>query len=46
MHIEQFPKDVQDFIHELCAKAILRAINNGTYVPTQNQNEESQEGDS
>lgn len=31
MHINQFPQDVQDFIHELCARAILRAIKNGTY---------------
>lgn len=32
MHISQFPQDVQDFIHELCARAILRAIRNGTFV--------------
>ncbi|MGG3307367.1 hypothetical protein ABER23_08060 [Paenibacillus lautus] len=31
MHIKQFPQETQDFIHELIAKAILRAIKNGTY---------------
>ncbi len=31
MHINQFPQGTQDYIHELCAKAILRAIRNGTY---------------
>ncbi len=31
--IDQFPQDVQDFVHELCAKAISRAIKNGTYKP-------------
>ena len=25
MHIEQFPKDVQDFIYDLCARAMERA---------------------
>ncbi|MEC0107239.1 MULTISPECIES: hypothetical protein [Paenibacillus] len=33
MNINQFPQDVQDFIHELCAKAVGRAIKNGTYHP-------------
>lgn len=31
MHINQFPKDVQDYVHELVAKVIKRAIENGTY---------------
>lgn len=31
LHISQFPKETQDFIHQLCANAIKRAINNGTY---------------
>lgn len=31
MHIKQFPQETQDFIHDLVAKAILRAIKNGTY---------------
>lgn len=31
MHIKQFPQETQDFIHQLCANAILRAIKNGTY---------------
>ncbi len=30
----KFPPDVEKFIHELCANAILRAIQNGTYKPT------------
>ncbi|MDH6373581.1 hypothetical protein M2444_005413 [Paenibacillus sp. PastF-3] len=25
MHIEQFPPDVQEFIYDLCAKALERA---------------------
>jgi hypothetical protein len=25
MHIEQFPQDVQDFIYDLCVKAMERA---------------------
>jgi hypothetical protein len=29
----KFPPDVEKFIHELCANAILRAIQNGTYKP-------------
>lgn len=33
MHIKEFPQETQDFIHRLCAKAILRAIKNGTYKP-------------
>ncbi|GIP60600.1 excisionase family DNA-binding protein [Paenibacillus woosongensis] len=32
MHISQFPQETQDFIHKLCAKAILRAIRNGGYI--------------
>ncbi|MEK3788059.1 hypothetical protein [Paenibacillus sp. FSL K6-1230] len=40
MHINQFPKEVQDFIHELCAKAILRAIREGKYVSVQAASEE------
>lgn len=31
MHINQFSQETQDFIHQLCADAILRAIKNGTY---------------
>lgn len=31
MHIEQFPKETQDFIYALCSKAIARAIKNGTF---------------
>ncbi|MBY0202011.1 hypothetical protein [Paenibacillus cucumis (ex Kampfer et al. 2016)] len=31
MNINQFPQDVQEFIHELCAKAVLRAIKNGNW---------------
>lgn len=31
MHINQFSQETQDFIHQLCANAILRAIKNGTY---------------
>jgi hypothetical protein len=29
----KFPQDVEDFIHELCARAILRAQQEGTFVP-------------
>lgn len=31
MHINQFSQETQDFIHRLCANAIMRAIKNGTY---------------
>jgi len=31
MHINQFSQETQDFIHQLCANAIKRAIKNGTY---------------
>ncbi|GIO43159.1 hypothetical protein J41TS4_29170 [Paenibacillus apis] len=31
MHISQFSQEIQDFIHHLCARAILRAIKNGTF---------------
>lgn len=31
MHISQFSQEIQDFIHQLCANAIIRAIENGTY---------------
>lgn len=33
MHINQFPQETQDFIHELCANAIIRAIEEGKYKP-------------
>lgn len=33
MHINQFSQETQDFIHELCAKAIMRAIREGKYKP-------------
>lgn len=36
MHINQFSQETQDFIHDLLAKAILRAIKNGTYKPPVN----------
>ncbi|MEE4561610.1 hypothetical protein [Paenibacillus polymyxa] len=39
MHLNQFPQDVQDFIYELCAKAILRAVRNGTFVDDDPENE-------
>lgn len=29
--IEAFPKDVQDFVHDLISRAIQRSIKNGTY---------------
>jgi hypothetical protein len=29
---EDFPPDIEDFLHEICARAILRAIKNGTYI--------------
>lgn len=32
LHINQFPQETQDFIHELCARAIKRAILNGIYI--------------
>jgi hypothetical protein len=35
-----FPPDVEKFIHELCAKAIRRAIQNGTYKPLQQRSSE------
>ncbi|PYE42353.1 hypothetical protein HUB98_13305 [Paenibacillus barcinonensis] len=41
MNINQFPKDVQDFIHELCAKAIIRAVKKGEFRP-KDQNEKAQ----
>lgn len=31
MHINQFSQETQDFIYQLCANAIKRAIKNGTY---------------
>jgi len=36
----KFPPDVEKFIHELCAKAIRRAIQNGTYKPLQQPSSE------
>ena len=30
-HISQFSQETQDFIHQICANAIKRAIKNGTY---------------
>lgn len=47
MHIKQFPQETQDFIHQLCANAILRAIKNGTYkAPEPVLNVDDTEGDS
>lgn len=40
MHISQFPQETQDFIHKLCAKAILRAIRNRTYIEEREDGEE------
>ncbi|URJ46428.1 hypothetical protein MF628_000958 [Paenibacillus polymyxa] len=37
MHINMFPQETQDFIHELCAKAVLRAIKNGTFKDNEPQ---------
>lgn len=31
LHINEFSQETQNFIHNLCANAIKRAINNGTY---------------
>lgn len=31
MHIDQFPEDVQKAVYEICATAIKRAIQNGTF---------------
>jgi hypothetical protein len=36
MHISQFPQETQDFIYELCFKAITRAIKEGKYPKTNN----------
>lgn len=47
MHIKQFSQETQDFIHELCANAILRAIKNGTYKePAPVVDAEQENGDS
>lgn len=48
MHISQFSQETQDFIHELCANALLRAIKNGTYTglgPSPKQVEQLSKGD-
>lgn len=42
MHINQFPQDTQDYIHELCAKAILRAMRNGTFIENISSEKEGQ----
>ncbi|MEC0118841.1 hypothetical protein [Paenibacillus apiarius] len=40
MEIE-FPKEVNDFIHDLCATAIYRAIQNGTFILEEKAAEET-----
>jgi hypothetical protein len=49
IHIK-FPPDVDDFLHEICVNAIIRAINNGTYkgetyVLNEDASENEEEGD-
>gem|GEM_PF-6455818 len=40
----KFPPDVEDFIHQICVKAVLRAIQNGTYKgPEIKQSSEARE---
>ncbi|NMO97449.1 hypothetical protein [Paenibacillus lemnae] len=47
MHINQFPQETQDFIHDLIATALLRAIKNGTYkIPEPVQDPETVDDDS
>jgi len=38
--VKKFPKDVEDFIHELIANAIIRAEKNGIEIPKEVVNEE------
>ncbi|BFH15582.1 hypothetical protein J6TS7_56310 [Paenibacillus dendritiformis] len=35
-----FPKEINDFIHDLCANAIYRAIQNGTFNDVEEETEE------
>lgn len=44
MHINQFSQETQDFIHQLCANAIKRAIKNGTFKEVPSVNKDGQEG--
>jgi hypothetical protein len=37
MHIDQFPKEVQNFIYELCAKAMIRLANKEYSCQSQNR---------
>lgn len=47
MHINHFSQETQDFIHELFANAIVRAIKNGTFKNiTPVLSEDQKDGDS
>lgn len=34
-----FPPDVEEYLHSICLNAILRAIENGTYKPLDDNDE-------